>query len=106
MANYTLTIGGKSRPISAKVFWTLAIVVGLPLLALSLFIAYVVLKGLFLFGGGIAIAAYLFVFARLEVTLNGTQRVFAVIRNEFLRGVLGTVVSLAAGAYGFIHLFR
>lgn len=106
MANYTFTINGKSRPISAKTFWIIALTVGLPILAVSLFIAYVVFKGLFLFGGFIAIAAYLITFARLEVTLNHTKRVFAVIRNEFLRGVLGTVVSLAAGAYGFIHLFR
>ena len=105
MAMYTLTIGERKIPITAKTFWTLLLVVGVPVLALSLFLLYLVWFGLYTLAGWLLVFLYIAVFGSVKFTFNdNTEKKWALIQNDWLRSSLCLLTSLAVGTYGFIQL--
>lgn len=99
---YYITFRGNKRRVSAGVFWALAI----PMLALfagMLFLIYAMCAGLVKAGGWLALIAAAIVFAKVTVTSNGREKVYALIKNEVLRVFLGFPVMLTGFYFYFFR---
>lgn len=99
---YYITFRGNTRRVSAGVFWALAIPM-LMLFAGMLFLVYAAGAGLVKAGGWLALIAAIVVFAKLTVTANGREKVYALIPNDTLRVLIGFPVMLAGCYFYFLR---
>lgn len=97
---YYLTFKNKRHAVSALTFWSIFTVIG------SLMICAVVLLGYcsFFTMGYYAIIA-LVVCSSVNVTTNGKEKVYALIKNSALRGFLSTTIVVGCVVYtAYSHL--